>query len=83
VAKKRTEGEEAVDKQLFSLRLPRRLWAELSVLARLRDRPLNDVLTEWIQAQWDVQPEKSTVARLVKGSGAAAPRERDKVGDSE
>jgi hypothetical protein len=75
--------EEKPDKQLFSLRLPRRLWAELGVLARLRGVPLNELLVGVLQAYWDAQPEKATVARLVKTSGAGFPRERGKAGEPE
>ena len=68
--------------QLFSLRLPLRLWAELGVVARLRGVPLNKMLVDWLQAEWDRQPENATVARLVKSSGTAKPSDRGKAGDS-
>ncbi len=80
---KRTGVRDRPDPQLFSLRLPRRLWAELGVLARLRGVPLNELLVGVLQAYWDTQPEKAAVAPLVEASGTLSPRARDKAGKPE
>jgi hypothetical protein len=67
----RSRRAERPEKQLFSLRLPKQLWAELSVVAKLRGKPMNELLGGVLQQWWDTQPERASVARLVKTSGTA------------
>ncbi len=76
-------GADRPEKQLFSLRLPKQLWVELSVVAKLRGKPMNELLGGILQQWWDTQPERASVARLVKASGTAeATRERSEGEDS-
>ena len=55
--------------QLFSLRLPRPLWAELGVFAKVKGRSMNDLLSEVIGNWWAEHSERASVAKLVKDSG--------------
>lgn len=72
-------GRRGPETQLFSLRLERRLWAELGVLAKLRGRSMNEMLGGVLEEWWRTQPERASVARLVKASGAPS-REREDEG---
>lgn len=56
--------------QVFTLRLPKPLYAELRVYAGLKDSAMNDVLRKVIESWWAEQPEQVRVSRLVK---TAAP----------
>ena len=68
---------EKPDTQLFSLRLPVQLWAELGVLAKLRGKSMNELLSGVLSDWWSGQPDRATVARLVKAAGTVeAVRER-------
>lgn len=77
----RPRGLRKLATQLFSLRLPKQLWAELAVLARLRGKSMNELLGEVLQAWWITQPERPSVARLVKSSGTGS-RARNEEEDS-
>lgn len=67
----RPRANEPADRQLFSLRLRNQLWAEVSVFAKLKDKSMNELLGEVIEEWWAKQPEKPSVSRLVRASGAS------------
>lgn len=78
MARRPTDRAKSGEKQLFSLRLPKQLWAELSVVAKLRGKPLNELLGEVLQAWWREQSEHASVVRLVKASATTTtPRGPD------
>lgn len=73
----RPRSGEKPDTQLFSLRLPIQLWAELGVVAKLRGKSMNELLADVLGKWWSKQDDHDTVARLVKAAGTVeAARER-------
>lgn len=73
----RSRSGDNSDTQLFSLRLPVQLWAELGVVAKLRGKSMNELLSGVLSDWWSGQSDHATVARLVKAAGTVeAARER-------
>lgn len=68
-AKAKTSAD---DRQLFSLRLPRALHAQLGVLARGRGQRLNELIVEVLQHHWERVPERAAVEKLLQASAKVA-----------
>lgn len=70
MATRRTKTE--TDRQLFSLRLPRPLWLQLGVLARVRGQKLNELIVEVLERHWQAVPERGAVEKLLQTSAKAS-----------
>lgn len=72
MAGRRAEKSPKEDRQLFSLRLPRPLWTQLGLLARVRGQKLNELIVEVLQQHWETVPERSAVEKLIRASSRAS-----------